>query len=59
VFWIVFLEGETYAKTAAETLHELEWCLVQLEKMQTHRPVADMATSKVSQSSFFLALNFE
>jgi len=31
-----------------ETLEELEWCLEQLETMQTHRSVGEMATSKVS-----------
>ena len=30
-----------------ETLEELEWCLEQLEKIQTHKSVSDMATSKV------------
>jgi len=33
-----------------ETLEELEWCLEQLETMQTHRSVGEMATSKVSAS---------
>ena len=30
-----------------ETLEELDWCLEQLETMQTHRSVSDMASSKV------------
>lgn len=30
-----------------ETLEELEYCLEQLETVQTHRSVSDMATSKV------------
>lgn len=34
-------------KLATETLEELEWCLKQLETVQTHRSVSDMATSKV------------
>ena len=34
-------------RTAVETLEELDWCLDQLENMQTHRSVSDMASSKV------------
>ncbi len=30
-----------------ETLEELDWCLDQLETMQTHRSVSDMASNKV------------
>ena len=32
---------------AVETLEELDWCLDQLETIQTHRSVSDMASSKV------------
>ena len=39
---------EEYDKLAASTLGELDWCLEQLETIQTHRSVSDMATSKVS-----------
>ena len=39
---------ETYMRTAVETLEELDWCLDQLENMQTHRSVSDMASNKVS-----------
>ena len=35
-------------RTAVETLEELDWCLDQLENMQTHRSVSDMASNKVS-----------
>ncbi len=35
-------------RTAVETLEELDWCLDQLETMQTHRSVSDMASNKVS-----------
>ena len=38
---------ETYVRMAIETLEELDWCLDQLETIQTHRSVSDMATSKV------------
>jgi len=34
-------------RLAIQTLEEMEWCLEQLEKMQTHRSVANMATNKV------------
>lgn len=37
---------ETYSKVAVETLEELDWCLDQLETIQTHRSVSDMASSK-------------
>jgi len=43
----VILSDERRQKLAAETLDELEWCLEQLETVQTHRSVSDMATSKV------------
>ena len=31
-----------------ETLEELDWCLDQLESMQTHRSVSDMASNNVT-----------
>ena len=34
-------------RTAIETMEELDWCLDQLETIETHRSVSDMATSKV------------
>ena len=37
-------------RAAIETLEELDWCLDQLETIQTHRSVSDMATSKVSRA---------
>lgn len=33
-------------KLAMETLEELDWCLDQLETIQSHRSVGDLATSK-------------
>jgi cAMP-specific phosphodiesterase 4 len=36
------------AKMMVDTLEELEWCLEQLETIQTHKSVSDMATSKVN-----------
>jgi len=38
--------AEDQRRRAVETLEELEWCLEQLETMQTHRSVADMAAIK-------------
>lgn len=35
-------------KMAIETMEELDWCLDQLETIQTHRSVSDMASLKVS-----------
>lgn len=46
ILWCL-CEDETTCKLAADTLEELEWCLEQLETIQTHRSVSDMATSKV------------
>ena len=31
---------------AVETLEELDWCLDQLESLQTHKSVSDMAANK-------------
>jgi cAMP-specific phosphodiesterase 4 len=41
------ISDENYSKMAVETLEELDWCLDQLEAVQTHRSVSDMASSKV------------
>ena len=40
-------EEPSSSKMMMETLEELEWCLEQLETIQTHKSVSDMATSKV------------
>ncbi|XP_031718137.1 cAMP-specific 3',5'-cyclic phosphodiesterase 4C isoform X1 [Anarrhichthys ocellatus] len=40
------LSEETYQQMARETLEELDWCLDQLETVQTHRSVSDMASNK-------------
>ncbi|KAJ8039867.1 cAMP-specific 3',5'-cyclic phosphodiesterase 4B [Holothuria leucospilota] len=39
-------QDENYGKLASETLEELDWCLEQLESMQSYRSVSDLATSK-------------
>uniref|UniRef100_A0A8C7XQQ0 Phosphodiesterase n=1 Tax=Oryzias sinensis TaxID=183150 RepID=A0A8C7XQQ0_9TELE len=40
------LSEETYQQMARETLEELDWCLDQLETIQTHRSVSEMASNK-------------
>ncbi|XP_065109313.1 3',5'-cyclic-AMP phosphodiesterase 4C isoform X1 [Paramisgurnus dabryanus] len=40
------LSDETYQQLAVETLEELDWCLDQLETIQTHRSVSEMASNK-------------
>lgn len=40
------IQDEAYMKLAIETLDELDWCMEQLETIQTHRSVSDMASSK-------------
>ncbi|PVD23029.1 hypothetical protein C0Q70_16290 [Pomacea canaliculata] len=40
------IQDEAYMKLAMETLEELDWCMEQLETIQTHRSVSDMASSK-------------
>ncbi|GLG93824.1 Phosphodiesterase [Gryllus bimaculatus] len=37
---------DAYVKLAIETMEELDWCLDQLETIQTHRSVSDMASLK-------------
>lgn len=46
-------------RLAMDTIDELEWCLEQLETVQTHRSVSDMASLKVtSQAREKLIKNF-
>jgi len=40
------MRDDNYIRVSIETLEELDWCLDQLETIQTHRSVSDMATSK-------------
>uniref|UniRef100_A0AAY5EVL8 Phosphodiesterase n=1 Tax=Electrophorus electricus TaxID=8005 RepID=A0AAY5EVL8_ELEEL len=37
---------DSYQKLAMETMEELDWCLDQLETIQTYRSVSDMASNK-------------
>lgn len=41
---------EAYQKLATETLEELDWCLDQLETLQTRHSVSEMASNKVRRS---------
>lgn len=43
---------EGYNRVALETIEELDWCLDQLEAIQTHRSVSDMASLKVCRLHF-------
>ena len=51
-YMLYYIKDETYVRVAIETLEELDWCLDQLETIQTHRSVSDMATSKVRNPVF-------
>ncbi|XP_051867477.1 cAMP-specific 3',5'-cyclic phosphodiesterase 4B isoform X3 [Pristis pectinata] len=42
----ISLTEESYQKLAMETLEELDWCLDQLETIQTYRSVSEMASNK-------------
>lgn len=50
------LADESYQKLAMETMEELDWCLDQLETIQTYRSVSDMASNKVGQFSLYIIL---
>ncbi|KAF7253208.1 cAMP-specific 3',5'-cyclic phosphodiesterase 4B [Varanus komodoensis] len=41
---------ESYQKLAMETLEELDWCLDQLETIQTYRSVSEMASNKARKN---------
>ncbi|XP_047199639.1 cAMP-specific 3',5'-cyclic phosphodiesterase 4B [Hippoglossus stenolepis] len=40
------LSDQEYQQLALDTLEELDWCLDQLETIQTHRSVSEMASNK-------------
>ena len=54
------LTDEAYQKLAMETMEELDWCLDQLETIQTYRSVSDMASNKVGEAAslFFCFIVF-
>uniref|UniRef100_A0A8C1YPE4 Phosphodiesterase n=1 Tax=Cyprinus carpio TaxID=7962 RepID=A0A8C1YPE4_CYPCA len=43
---VCLLPDESFQKLAVETMEELDWCLDQLETIQTYRSVSDMASNK-------------
>lgn len=47
---------ETYQQMARETLEELDWCLDQLETIQTYRSVSDMASNKVGEAASLFSI---
>jgi hypothetical protein len=49
-----FLDDSSLTQAIA-TLEELDWCLEQLETMQTHKSVSDLASLKVEH--FFSILS--
>lgn len=49
---------ESYQKLAMETLEELDWCLDQLETIQTYRSVSEMASNKVRDDRVHVFLFF-
>lgn len=51
-----FFSEEPYMKLAVETMEELDWCLDQLETIQTHRSVSDMASLKVRAKFTFCSV---
>ena len=48
---ITFFSEDYNAALSRETLEDIDWCLDQLETMQTHRSVSNMASTKVSSST--------
>jgi hypothetical protein len=44
---LCFVSDDTSLLQAIATLEELDWCLEQLETMQTHKSVSDLASLKV------------
>ncbi len=55
-----FLDDSSLSQAIA-TLEELDWCLEQLETMQTHKSVSDLASLKVrkrkNKNLFFYYIN--
>ncbi len=49
-FCSYYFLDDNHVRLAIETLEELDWCLDQLETIQTHRSVSDMASSKVGNT---------
>lgn len=45
--YLLIIDDSSLSQAVA-TLEELDWCLEQLETMQTHKSVSDLASLKVS-----------
>ena len=45
------LADDATKELAVDILNDIDWCLDQLEGMQTHRSVSDMTTNKVSRAA--------
>lgn len=50
------LSDQQYQQLALDTLEELDWCLDQLETIQTHRSVSEMASNKVCKAALTIIL---
>lgn len=48
---VVIVVDDASLSQAITTLEELDWCLEQLETMQTHKSVSDLASLKVGDTS--------
>lgn len=48
--WPVPPAEDAHQKLSRETLEELDWCLDQLETLQTRHSVSEMASNKVRDS---------
>ena len=46
--------SEEFIQRATNTLEELDWCLDQLDAVQTHRSVSEMASNKVRRIALSL-----
>jgi len=51
LFFDYFVLDDNSLSQAVATLAELDWCLEQLETMQTHKSVSDLASLKVNNNN--------
>jgi hypothetical protein len=54
-FLLLLIIDDISLSQAIATLEELDWCLEQLETMQTHKSVSDLASLKVRKRIIFLS----
>jgi len=55
-FFLFCIIDDSSLSQAIATLEELDWCLEQLETMQTHKSVSDLASLKVRSKTYFSLL---